>query len=101
MGKVRSPAQKGPSPALVLIVVGIVLVGLVVLVIALGTRQQTQTSSTPAVTGAPSAAVEVDTVDHGTVRFGQQVESAFVIRNVGDEPLRILQTPRVELVEGC
>lgn len=55
----------------------------------------------PEVTGAPRAEVDVTRVDHGAVAFNQPVESVYRVRNVGDQPLRILGEPRVELVEGC
>lgn len=55
----------------------------------------------PIVTGAARAEVNIARIDHGAVAFNQPVESVYAIRNVGDQPLRILGEPRVELVEGC
>jgi hypothetical protein len=53
------------------------------------------------VTGAARAEVDVTRIDHGAVAFNQPVESIYRVRAVGDQPLRILGEPRVELVEGC
>jgi hypothetical protein len=55
----------------------------------------------PEVTGAARAEIEETSIDHGTLRFEQPVESVFRVRNVGDQTLLILGEPRVELVEGC
>jgi hypothetical protein len=55
----------------------------------------------PEVTGAPRAEFDLTSIDHGSLRFEQPVESVFRVRNVGDQPLMILGEPRVELVEGC
>jgi hypothetical protein len=56
---------------------------------------------TPEITGAPSVEVAQERVDYGDVRVNTPVETAFRVRNVGDETLVILGEPQVELVEGC
>jgi hypothetical protein len=56
---------------------------------------------TPEVTGAPRLAVDQTVIDEGYVRLNSTVRTAFRLRNVGDQPLRILGEPQVELVEGC
>lgn len=53
------------------------------------------------VTGQPRLKVDRATVDLGDVPLGQTVEAAFVLTNVGDQPLRVTQPPYAEVVEGC
>ena len=53
------------------------------------------------VTGQPRLKVDREAIDFGDVRLGQTVEAAFVLTNVGDQPLQLTQAPYVEVVEGC
>jgi hypothetical protein len=55
----------------------------------------------PEVTGAPRLAVEQITIDEGNVKVNTPIRTAFRLQNVGDQPLKILGEPAVELVEGC
>jgi len=55
----------------------------------------------PEVIGAPRLAVEQTVIDEGYVKLDTRVRTTFHLKNVGDQPLRILGQPRVELVEGC
>ena len=56
----------------------------------------------PQVVGAPSLRVLSDeVVDHGDVVVNRFVETEFIVQNVGDEILHILDTPYIEVVEGC
>ncbi|MBI5957430.1 MAG: hypothetical protein HY866_01755 [Chloroflexi bacterium] len=55
----------------------------------------------PEVTGAPRVMVPQDYIDYGEVKLGTTVTTTFDVRNVGDQPLVILDEPQVELVEGC
>lgn len=56
---------------------------------------------TPQVTGAPSLQIEQARYDYGDVHFGQPVQTVFHLRNVGDKPLNILNSPQVQVVKGC
>lgn len=53
------------------------------------------------VKGAPKIGVDKDTVDLGYIKNGTTVEVMFRVRNMGDQLLKILNEPRVEVVEGC
>ncbi len=88
-------------PWLALGVVGL-LVALGAIVIGMVTGGSSRTNRpTPQVTGAPRVQVSPESFDHGDVHFLTTIESTFLVRNVGDEPLEILGEPRVEVVEGC
>lgn len=53
------------------------------------------------VRGQPKLQVDTEVVDLGDVKLGKTVEAAFVLANVGDQPLSLTATPYVEVVEGC
>lgn len=53
------------------------------------------------VNGSPSLKVDKDKVDLGDVQLGQTVQVSFQLTNVGNQPLRFVQAPYVEVVEGC
>jgi len=55
----------------------------------------------PTVTGAPRVAVSQEVVDYGEIKVDTPVETVFRVQNIGDQPLKILGEPQVELVEGC
>jgi hypothetical protein len=55
----------------------------------------------PAVTGAPAIEVDETAFDIGEQKFNVPAEVTYVVRNVGDQTLRILETPPVEVLEGC
>jgi hypothetical protein len=53
------------------------------------------------VTGAPRLVVDQTTIDEGDVKVNTQIRTAYRLQNVGDQPLKILGEPAVELIEGC
>ncbi len=82
---------------LAVVVVGIALIG-AGLVFAKG---DLGAKEAPMVTGAPRLAVSQEMVDYGEIKVNTPVETVFRVRNIGDQPLKILGEPQVELVEGC
>jgi hypothetical protein len=65
------------------------------------TLSSTDPAVTPIVRGSPRLAVDRTLADEGYVKLNTPVRSKFRLSNVGDQPLRILEEPRVELVQGC
>ncbi|HXV42950.1 MAG TPA: hypothetical protein VEC96_07795 [Anaerolineae bacterium] len=61
----------------------------------------TRPAVTPVVNGSPRLAIDRTLVDEGYVKLNTTIRSQFRLSNVGDQPLQILEEPRVELVEGC
>jgi hypothetical protein len=53
------------------------------------------------VTGGPRLAVDQEKIDFGPVKVEKVVKASFKLRNIGDQPLRILSEPFVQVVEGC
>lgn len=63
--------------------------------------QKKTTPFTPEVSGGPGLKTNKEKVDLGDVKLGNPVEVSFTITNVGDQPLRFLEKPYVEIKEGC
>jgi uncharacterized integral membrane protein len=111
MSKTHKPKKAKPhtrpnraSSSKYMWVVGIVstIAVLFVLVLLLQLRSTVPLDFEPQVLGAPSLQVISDEViDHGDLPVNQFVETEFVVQNVGDEILHILDTPQIEVVEGC
>jgi len=91
------PPQR-PTWLIPVVVVGAIVVVVAIVAAMTGNRRE---SFEPEVTGAPRAELDQTSIDHGSLRFEQPVESVFTVRNVGDQPLTILSEPRVELLQGC
>ena len=95
---VAAKQPQRPKWLLPAIVVGIFVIVIGALAFILGGRRE---PFEPKVTGGPSAEVETTSVDLGDMRVNTLAESAFKIRNVGDQPLMILGEPRIDVIEGC
>lgn len=55
----------------------------------------------PEVNGAPSLKADKEQIDFGDVKVGEWVSASFELTNVGDEKLRFLKEPYIEVREGC
>ncbi len=55
----------------------------------------------PQFRGGPRLEVAQEVFDYGYVKLDTVIRTDFEIRNVGDETLRILRVPQVEVREGC
>ncbi|WP_162909769.1 DUF1573 domain-containing protein [Aggregatilinea lenta] len=56
----------------------------------------------PEVTGAPRVSVvEDELIDYGDVKLNTTIQTSYTVRNLGDEPLMFVNTPYVEVIEGC
>ncbi len=98
--KKQSPRSKlQQRPPILPLTIGVVFVVAVIVVLVAASKQGSSTP--PEVSGAPRARLDQTQIDLGAVRFEQQVESIFRLKNVGDLPLIILGEPRVELLQGC
>jgi len=49
----------------------------------------------------PRLAVDREAIDLGPQPLGREVSAVFRVKDEGNQPLRILGKPTVELVEGC
>lgn len=78
------------AAAIILIAIGLVIAG-----------NANKPVYVPEIAGAPHAIVSTTLIDHGDLQMEEFAESVFEIQNTGDQPLVILDEPRVELVQGC
>lgn len=90
----------GSSLPLVVMAVGAVVIVAAGFLIWRGSNSP-KTVAAPQVTGSARLVVDRDSIDFGKVPLNQPVKAVFKLSNVGDQALRILGTPRVELVRGC
>jgi hypothetical protein len=51
--------------------------------------------------GGARLVVDKELIDFGTVRFNKMVDARFLLKNVGDQPLKLAVDQRVEAIEGC
>jgi hypothetical protein len=96
----RSQAKARRFPWLGFAVSGLAL-AILLLVVVVQPWSGDEPQVTPQVTGAPRLMVDQPIVDEGYVKYNVPIRTTFRLSNVGDQPLKILQTPQVQLVEGC
>ena len=78
------------------------LAGIILVVLAVAQPWSgDQPQVTPQVVGSPRLTVDQTTLDAGYVKYDVPIRTAFRLRNVGDQPLKIVDTPQVRLVQGC
>lgn len=53
------------------------------------------------VSGQPSLQVDQELIDYGDVKLNTNLQFKLALTNVGDQPLRMSETPYIEVVEGC
>ncbi len=53
------------------------------------------------VSGQPSLKVDQELIDYGDVKLNTNLTFDIQLTNVGDAPLKISETPYVEVKEGC
>ena len=80
---------------------GIGVVALIVGGVLVWTSSGPGTAVTPQVEGAPKLVVDQTVVDEGYLQYNAPVRTTYRLSNVGDQPLKIVGQPMVELVEGC
>jgi len=91
--------NKRPSWQFALIV--IVLAVVVISAIFVFSRGSNQSIIAVNVKGKPNLVVDKTRIDFGDVHFGIPVTAVFQVSNTGDQPLQILQQPRLEVLQGC
>jgi hypothetical protein len=105
MAKSKHNHHSNPSPASALktwhLLAGLAVVAVIGGVIAFLVSSSSTSSYVPEVTGRPNLVVDKEVLDYGDVRFEAPVKAVFNVKNTGDEMLRILGEPRVEIVRGC
>ena len=82
-----------------LFITGVVLFTAAGMTLLQGDQDFVQDNNLPS--SGPRVAVDTERIDYGDVAYNTQIRTIFNVKNVGDETLRILGVPQVELIEGC
>lgn len=102
-GKPRSASKRPDPPRRSGLVVWSVI--LVALVAGLATwyfiPRRSPLSDAASYHGGPRLAVDKELIDFGDRHFNRFVEARFLLRNVGDQPLKLAADSPVEAIEGC
>ena len=96
-GRGLAPSGRKKWLPLAIVVAGLVFVGGAALAVTGGDTS----GDAPATSTGPRVQVAQEQFDYGDVAYNTPIETVFRVQNVGDRPLEILGTPRVELVDGC
>jgi len=85
---------------LLAVAAGVLVIGTAVLLIttAGGTADP---NFVPQITGAPKLVVDQSFYDLGDFQFNTMAQVTYTLRNAGDQQLRILELPQVQVLEGC
>jgi hypothetical protein len=98
-GKGQGSPGKSRLP-LILVAGGVVIILLAAFFVYSGS-QSSKSNSAQETGGVPVLKVDKERIDFGDVKVDTPVTASFEISNAGDDPLRISQVPKVEVVEGC
>jgi hypothetical protein len=85
-------------PVVVLVIGAFAITGVVLLI---SQESALPEGYMPQVSGAPALEVEQPFFELGEMHFNVPANVTYVLRNVGDKPLRILDVPQVQVLEGC
>jgi len=92
----RSRQMPGPV-AMISLAILLVVAGLGVI----WTSSGSDAGLAPTGEGAPKLVVEQPVIDEGYQKYSTPIQTAFRLRNDGNQPLKILGEPQVVLAEGC
>jgi hypothetical protein len=85
---------------IVAVAAGVVVIGVAILLITTAGGSP-DPNFAPQVTGAPKLVVDQPFYDLGDFHFNTTAQVTYTLSNVGDQQLRILELPQVQVVEGC
>jgi len=92
--------KKQLKNVIILMVVGGLLI-VVAILISNNTRAVQTDPELVKVSGQPSLSVDQELIDYGDVKVNTQLSFDLQITNVGDQMLRLTETPYIEVKEGC
>lgn len=101
-GKASPSSQKRSYLPFLLLGGGALLALIVGILVLYKPGDQSSPPNTPAqVTGKPRVALDKTQIDFGDVKLGKTVQATFRVSNAGDQPLKIVEQPLVEVQRGC
>ena len=95
-----SPPKRNILPIFLAGSVLLVIIAGIVLLASAG-RGSSGSSSPVQVAGQPKLVVDQEKIDFGKVPLDIPVKATFQLGNAGDQPLKILNQPVVEVKQGC
>ena len=93
--------KKRQRNTLIMVVAGGLLLITAGVFIAKDTLANRPDPSMVEVSGQPSLKVDQELIDYGDVKLDTNLTFTLQLTNVGDETLKISETPYVEVKEGC
>ncbi|MDZ4159133.1 MAG: hypothetical protein U1B80_05010 [Anaerolineaceae bacterium] len=103
MPRYSTKLKPNPEPQRSRLPLWLALAGLGLVLIAgwLLRSNDAQLKANVEVKGAPRLKVEKDIIDHGDIKLGNQIRDDIRVTNIGDQPLRFIEAPYIEVREGC
>jgi len=92
-------AKRSPVLPLLLLLAGLILVAGAFFAFNQSNKKGNNPSSQAG--GEPSLNVDQEKIDLGDVTLGEWVSASFLVSNAGDQPLKILKDPYIEVAAGC
>ena len=85
-------------PVVVLVIGALAITGVVLLI---SQESALPAGFVPKVSGAPALEIEQPFFELGDMQFNAPANVTYVLRNMGERPLRILEVPQVQVLAGC
>ena len=102
MSRYSTKSKPKATPRRNLMPLWLVLAGLgLILAAGWAVLGSSQPKANVEVKGASRLKVQNDRIDRGNVRLGTPVRDEIRVTNVGDQPLRFVEAPYIEVKEGC
>jgi hypothetical protein len=77
---------------------GLLLMGMASFILVRAAQPPTQ--NIPLVSG-PRLQVDREIIDFGEVKMGIPIRASFKLTNIGNEPVRFVRQPYIQVLEGC
>ena len=100
-GRKASPSSQKRSYLPFLLLGGGALLALIVGMLYKPGGQSSSSAAPVQVTGKAQVALDKTQIDFGQVKLGKTVQAKFRVSNAGDQPLKIVEQPLVEVQRGC
>jgi hypothetical protein len=80
---------------------GLAGIGLVLIALWAILGSNMQAKSNIEIKGSARLKVDTEKIDHGEIKLGTPVRDVIKITNVGDQALRFIEAPYIDVKEGC
>ena len=97
--KAASPARR--TPLVLYLGVGVLLLIVAGLALLWRPASQPQAGARTQTAGGPRLAVDKEEIDFGRIPINKTVKATFRLTNTGNQPLKVLGEPQIEVKQGC